>query len=161
MNRTAKKLIADGSPHERRHPLDGGGVKITTFVPLQFKKRGIKKVVVAPDGVGEPVVVNSSPVIPHGQDQALIKALGRGHFWQNLLDTGAVTDTAEIAKREGIHRATVSEVLRLTLLAPDIVQAAFEGKLPRTMSLESLLRTTFPLDWDKQREMIASLGTPV
>lgn len=31
-------------------------------------------------------------------NQELIKALGRGHFWQHLLDTGAVADTAEIAK---------------------------------------------------------------
>lgn len=59
------------------------------------------------------------------------------------------------------YSTNITPELRLALLAPDIVQAAFEGKLPRTMSLESLLRTTFPLDWNKQREMIASLGTPV
>lgn len=154
MNRTAKKLIPDGQPHERRHPLDGGGVKITTFVPLRFKKRGIKKVVVGPEGVDNPVVVNSSLVITPAQDSVLLKALGRGHFWQHLLDTGVVSDTAEIAEREGIHRSTVNEVLRLALLSPAIDQAAFEGKLPRTLSLEGLLRTSFPLDWNKQREMI-------
>jgi len=35
-----------------RHPLQDGGLKITTFVPLQFKKRGIQKVVVGPVGAG-------------------------------------------------------------------------------------------------------------
>ncbi|GGH54778.1 hypothetical protein GCM10010975_11660 [Comamonas phosphati] len=49
MNRSSKRLIGDGKPHERRHPLEGGGVRITTFVPFHFKKRGIKKVIVAPE----------------------------------------------------------------------------------------------------------------
>ena len=110
---------------------------------------------VAPDGVADPVV-NSSLITP-SQDMALLKALGRGHYWQHLLDTGAVADTAEIAKREGISRATVSEVIRMALLSPDITQAAFEGTLPRMMSLERLLRNPFPLDWGKQRVMIARL----
>ena len=158
MNRTAKMLILNGRPHERRHPLDGGGVKITTFVPLRFKKRGIKKVVVGPEGVDHPVGGNSSPVTAPSQDTVLLKALGRGHFWQHLLDTGVVSDTAEIAEREGIHRSTVNEVLRLALLSPDIDQAAFEGQLPRTVSLEGLLRTGFPLDWNRQRDMIAAIG---
>jgi len=158
MNKSSKKLIQDGQPHERRHPLAGGGVRITTFVPFHFRKRGIKKVVVAPDGIDQPVTVSSSPVITPEQDQALLKALGRAHLWQHLLDTGAMADTAEIARREGVHRATVNEVLRLALLAPDIVRGALDGTLPRTLSLETLLRTTFPLDWEKQRRMIASLG---
>ena len=61
MNRSSKRLIGDGQPHERRHPLEGGGVRITTFVPFHFKKRGIKKVIVAPDGVSQPVAVTETP----------------------------------------------------------------------------------------------------
>ena len=60
-----------------------------------------------------------SVIIAPGQDLPLLKALGRGHFWQHLLDTGAATDATEIAERERIHRATVNELLRLALLAPD------------------------------------------
>ena len=41
MNRSSKTLVGDGKPHERRHPLEGGGVRITTFVPFHFKKRGM------------------------------------------------------------------------------------------------------------------------
>lgn len=61
MNRSSKKLVGDGKPHERRHPLEGGGVRITTFVPFHFKKRGIKKVIVAPEGVSQPVAVTETP----------------------------------------------------------------------------------------------------
>ncbi len=158
MNRSSKELIGDGLPHERRHPLETGGVRITTFVPFHFKKRGIKKVIVAPEGVSQPVAVTASPVLTPEQDQPLLKAMGRGIYWQQLLDTGAAATTMEIAEREGIHRATINEMLRLALLAPDIVQAAYNGTLSRAVSLEAILRAKVPFDWDEQRRLIASLG---
>ena len=159
MNPTRKKLIPTGQPHERQHPLDAGGVKITTFIPLQFKKRGYKKVVVGPVGVDDPVVINApEPAISPSQDPTLLKALGRGCYWQHLLDTGVVEDAAEIAEREGLHRVTVSDALRFALLAPSIVQAALEGTLPRTMSLEILQRQKIPLDWAGQRGIVEVQG---
>lgn len=151
MNPTRKMLIQTGQPHERQHPLDAGGVKITTFIPLQFKKRGYKKVVVGPVGVDNPVeVAVVEAAIPPSPDSTLLKALGRGFYWQHLLDAGAVEDAAEIAEREGVHRVTVSDALRFALLAPNIVERALEGELPRTMSLETLQRRILPLDWEKQ-----------
>lgn len=158
MNRSSKKLVGDGKPHERRHPLEGGGIQITTFVPFHFKKRGIKKVIVAPEGVSQPVAVTDTPVLTPEQDRPLLKALGRGIYWQQLIDTGVVASGTEIAKREGIHQSTVNAFLRLALLAPDIVQAAYEGRLPRTVSLDAIWRATVPLDWDEQRRLLASFG---
>ena len=158
MNRSSKKLIGDGKPHERRHPLQGGGVRITTFVPFHFKKRGIKKVIVAPEGVSQPIAVTDTPVLTPEQDRPLLKALGRGIYWQQLIDTGVMASGSEIAAREGIHRSTVNVFLRLALLAPDIVQAVYEGRLPRTVSLDAIWRATVPLDWNEQRRLIASLG---
>ena len=126
MNRSSKKLIGDGKPHERRHPLESGGVRITTFVPFHFKKRGVKKVIVAPDGVSQPVAITATPVLAPEQDQPLLKAMGRGIYWQRLIDSGVVASGTEIAEREGIHRSTINDLLRLALLAPDIVQAAYK-----------------------------------
>ncbi len=158
MNRSSKKLVGDGKPHERRHPLEGGGVRITTFVPFHFKRRGIKKVIVAPEGVSQPIAVTDTPVLTPEQDRPLLKALGRGIYWQKLIDNGTVASGTEIAERECIHRSTVNDLLRLALLAPDIIQAAYEGRLPRAVSLEALLRAKVPLDWNEQRRLIASLG---
>lgn len=158
MNRSSKRLVTDGRPHERRHPLESGGVRITTFVPFHFKKRGVKKVIVGPEGVSQPVSVTASPVLAPEQDQPLLKAMGRGIYWQHLIDNGVVDNTMEIAEREGIHRSTINELLRLALLAPDIVQAAYEGTLPRAVSLEAILRAKVPMSWDEQRKLIASLG---
>ncbi len=155
MNRTRKKLVPAGQPFDRRHPLETGEVRITTFVPLQFKRRGIKKVVVGPTGVDEPVKVSDpNPAISPNQDPALLRALGRALYWRHLLDTGAVAHTAEIAEREGLHRTFVNDHLRLALLAPDLVDAALQGALPRTVTLLSLLRDGIPLCWQAQRTRI-------
>ena len=156
MNSSSKKLVPAGEPHERRHPLADGGVKITTFVPVRFKKRGIRKVVVAP--AGEAVTWCTTPASAPSHDSVLLRALGRAHYWQHLLDTGAVADTAEIAKREDIIRSTVNDVLRLALLSPDIAEEAVAGRLPRTLSLERLLCGVLPLDWIEQRETVYGMG---
>lgn len=159
MNTSVKKLLPAGQPHERRHPLEEGGVRITTFVPLQFRKRGIKKVVVAPAGVEDPVKVQTvGAVLPPSQDPTLLRVLARGFYWQHLLDSGVVEAAAEIAEREGLHRVTVNDGLRFALLAPDIVRSALEGSLPRTMSLEMLQRRSVSLEWPEQREMVEGLS---
>jgi hypothetical protein len=79
--------------------------------PFHFKKRGIKKVIVAPEGVSQPVAVTETPVLTPEQDQPLLKALGRGIYWQQLIDSGVVASGTEIAEREGIHRSTVNVLL--------------------------------------------------
>lgn len=159
MNTSAKKLLPNGQPHERRHPLEDGGVRITTFVPLQFRKRGIKKVVVAPAGVEDPVNVQAaSAALAPSLDPTLLRVLARGFYWQHLLDTGVVEDAAEISEREGVHRVTVNDGLRFALLAPDIVRSALDGSLPRTMSLEVLQRRSVSLQWEAQRGMVDGLG---
>lgn len=157
MNRTGNRIQVAGSPHQRRHPLQEGGARITTFVPLVFKRRGLRRVVVSPDGIADPVTVtHTDTAIAACHDPALLKALGRGHYWQHLLDTGAVADTAEIAAREGLHKVTVNDAVRFALLAPDIVQAALDGRLPRSLTLEALQRESVALDWVRQRRWVES-----
>lgn len=159
MNRSSKKLIPAGQPHERRHPLQDGGVKITTFVPLQFRNRGIKKVVVGPEGVEEPVAINASAVaISPTQDHTLLKALALAHYWDKQIADGSVAGASEIAQREKMEVTRVREVLRLVILDPQITQAILEGRQPRTLSLESLVRQSLPLDWEAQRQMVAESG---
>ncbi|MBK7660233.1 MAG: hypothetical protein IPJ28_14360 [Betaproteobacteria bacterium] len=150
-----KKVLQIGAPHERRHPLENGGLKITTFVPLQFKRRGVRKVVVAPANVEDPVTDRSqSPSLPPSHDSTLLRALGRGIYWQHLLDTGVVADTADIAKREGLHKTFVSDHLRLAILAPALVESALRGELPRNVTRLDLMRDGIPACWLIQRRRL-------
>jgi DNA-binding IscR family transcriptional regulator len=52
-----------------------------------------------------------------------MKALVRAFRWRRMLETGAVSTVREIAAREKINSSYISRVLRLTLLAPEIVEA--------------------------------------
>ncbi len=80
----------------------------------------------------------------------MIKALARAFRWRRMLDTGAVATVTEIAARERINASYVSRVLRLTLLAPDIVEAILDGNQPPEMTLPVLMGP-FPVDWAEQR----------
>jgi hypothetical protein len=82
----------------------------------------------------------------------MVKALARAFRWKRLLDTGRYGSISEIAEKERIDRGYVGTVLRLTLLAPDIVEAILDGSQLATLGLPTLLQP-FPVEWEQQRKM--------
>jgi hypothetical protein len=91
------------------------GSTLVVRIPMRFQRRGGRKRIIAPDG--SHVVPNSKPQ----PDSTLVKAIARAWRWQRMLDEGLYTSISEIGDAEGINRSYVSRVLRLTLLAPDMV----------------------------------------
>jgi hypothetical protein len=77
-------------------------------------------VIIASDGGDAWMPAKSRPVA------ALIRALARAHRWKRMLEQGRCRSTAEIAEAEKIDRSVVSQLLRLTLLAPDIQEAILD-----------------------------------
>lgn len=130
--------------------MDGGAVKLSTFIPLQIRKRGVRKVVIRPDGE------SSSPTARGQFDSPMLVALTRAFYWQQLLDDGVVGSGSEIAQREGLHHSTVNELLRLTLLEPAIIQSILAGQQPKCMSLLWFQRNPLSTDWVAQREVVAA-----
>jgi hypothetical protein len=124
---------------------------ITIHVPMAFRQRGGRKLIVAPDG-RTLQTVSRRPNI----DNVLLKALVRAFRWQRLLDDGAYGTIKEIAAREKIDASYVGDVLRLTLLAPEIVEMILDGHQPPALQLESL-RKSLPLAWQEQRRIICSM----
>src|SRR5512134_592828 len=86
-------------------------------------------------------------------DNTLIHALARAHRWRRMLDKGRYRSAADIAEAEGVTRSFVNRLLRLTLLAPDIVEAILEGRQPKGMQLEELSRA-MPSAWEEQGQRI-------
>jgi hypothetical protein len=80
----------------------------------------------------------------------MMKAHGRAFRWRKLLETGAHGTIEEIAAAEKINSSYVSRILRLTLLAPDIVEAILDGRQATEMTLALLMRP-FAVLWDEQR----------
>jgi hypothetical protein len=81
---------------------------------------------------------------------ALVKALARAFRWKRLLEDGRYASISDIAVAEKIDRGYVGTILRLTLLAPDIVEAILNGPPPGGVGLPALLEP-FPMEWDQQR----------
>ena len=80
----------------------------------------------------------------------MVKAIARAFRWREMLENGTHTTIAEIGATEKINESYVGRVLRLTLLAPDIVEAILGGRQPAKLQLEDLLRR-FPEAWHEQR----------
>ena len=90
-----------------------------------------------------------------GVAEALIRALARVHRWKRMLEEGRYRSAAEVAEAESVTRSFVNRLLRLTLLAPDIVEAILEGRQPKAMQLEELT-DAIPSGWENQRKALMS-----
>lgn len=116
---------------------------ITVHVPLTFARRGGRKQIVLPDGT-------SSWAPPLARvDNTMVKAIARGFRWRKLLETGVHATVEDIAAAEKINASYVSRVLRLTLLAPHIVEAIIDGRQGSEITLAALMKP-FPVDWERQ-----------
>ena len=87
-------------------------------------------------------------------DNAMVRALARAFRWRRTLDEGVCATIEELARRERVNRGYMSRILRLTLLAPDIVEAILDGRQSAGMRLEDLLEG-FPVEWEGQRKSLA------
>ena len=75
-----------------------------------------------------------------------MKALARAFRWRKMLDEGVHATLEDLARAKGVHATYVSRILRLTLLAPEIVEAIPVGRQPTELQLDDLLEG-FPVDW--------------
>ena len=116
---------------------------VTLHVPFRIVKRGGRKEMQMPEGAMQ----------PRRTDNALVKALARAFRWKRMLESGEFATIAELAEREGIAPSYMTRVLRLTLLAPDIVEAILDGKQDPEVTL-ALLLDPFPEEWEQQRAKI-------
>ena len=110
-----------------------------TFVPLTFRRRGVQRVVTVERSV---------------HDVTLVDGVARAFYWQHLLDTGAMQSGSAIARAEKLHHSVVNELLRLTLLAPDIIEQFMAGKQPRRLTLIWFQRNPLPVAWEAQRQIV-------
>ena len=82
----------------------------------------------------------------------MVKALARAFRWRKMLDEGTHATIEDLAKSKGMGRTYVSGILRLTLLAPDVVESILDGRQPTGLQLDALL-AGFSLEWERQRSI--------
>jgi hypothetical protein len=81
----------------------------------------------------------------------LVKAVARAFRWRKMLDEGVYATIEDLARAKDVHATYVSRVLRLTLLAPEIVEAILDGRQRAELRLDDMLGT-FPLEWSRQSD---------
>ena len=112
---------------------------ITVRVPFRVVKRGGRKEVQLPEGA----------VQSRRTDNTLVKALARAFRWKRILESSQFATIAELAEREGIAPSYMTRILRLTLLAPDIIEGILDGKQGPEVTLARVLEP-FPMEWTRQ-----------
>mgnify|MGYP001221119362 CR=1 FL=1 len=112
---------------------------VTLNVPFRIVKRGGRKEMRLPDGAAQ----------PRKHDSGLVKALARAFRWKSMLESGEFATIAELAECEGIASSYMTRVLRLTLLAPDIVEEILDGRQEPEVTLARVLEP-FPVEWVAQ-----------
>lgn len=116
---------------------------LTLHVPFRVVKRGGRKEMQLPEGVTQ----------ARRTDSTLVKALARAFRWKCMLESGAFVTIAELAEREGIAPSYMTRLLRLTLLAPDVVEAILDEKHGPELTLVRVLEP-FPVEWAVQRRLL-------
>jgi hypothetical protein len=125
------------------------GQTATVSIPVTFLQRGGRKQILSPPG--------ATPWSPAPRvDTALIKAVVRAHRWRQMIESGEYASSAELAKAEKVNDSYLSRILRLTLIAPDIIEAIVSGSQPSTLQLDDLLKP-LPAAWPQQRSELFRL----
>ena len=118
------------------------GATLTVSLPLQFRRRGGRKQVVLAEG-------QTAPVLGQARiDNTLVKAIARAHRWQRMLESGSYASIAELAVAERINPSYLARMVRLTLLAPEMVERILDGEAPQ-VTLGGALKA-FPIAWSRQ-----------
>ena len=125
--------------------MTGAAQMLTIRVPLAVRKRGGRKLVLMPGGMAARE--------PSPADTTLVKALARAFRWRRMMEAGRYATLNELAAAEKINSSYVSRLLRLTLLAPEIVEAILDGRQSDGVTLPVLMNP-FPVEWEGQRNAL-------
>jgi hypothetical protein len=131
------------SPSEADH-------RVTTLsIPARLKRTGKEMRIIVHDG--------SEPNTP---DTGLVRLIVRANAIRDRLLADKSLTFEDIAKSEGVVPSYATRLFRLTVLAPDIVNAILTGKHPPELTARRLMDDTrLPLDWSEQRRHLGFKST--
>lgn len=147
----------EGNPRLRRVRVDIDGTaqqfmtgtQRITVVPLKIRRKQNRKLMTPPSG--------TSAEAYGGLDLPMIKTLGKAFYWQRLLDEGRYASTIDLARALKLEAGWVAEVIRMTNLAPEIIEAILDGSQPRHLNLHTIRgrNESLPRDWTEQKKLMA------
>src|SRR6267378_440221 len=137
--------MTTGAQAGKAHISQDGRTAVVS-ISVSFLQRGGRKQILSPPGAAP---WSAAPRV----DGALTKAVVRAHRWRQMLESGEYTSSAELAKAHKVNDSYLSRILRLTLIAPDIIEAILTGRQPSTLQLDDLLKP-LPAAWELQHSAL-------
>ncbi|MBI1370724.1 MAG: hypothetical protein GC162_18960 [Planctomycetes bacterium] len=125
------------------------GDAVVVHIPMRLRRRNGQCMVLT-EGEAAPVSAAQHVEDTSGANHTLVEAIAKGHRWQAQVESGEYASLEDLAHAMGCDRTYVGRMLRLTSLAPDIIEAILCGDEPDGLSLEKL-RKNLPVRWDEQR----------
>jgi site-specific DNA recombinase len=117
-------------------------------IPWSPKPGKVKRIITLPH---QDPSKDQRPIRAERRD-SLLRAVGRGRLWLKQILEGEAKDAAVIAAREGRSQRSVQMMISLAFVAPDIIEAAVNGTLPRGVGLTRLM--DLPPLWSRQRQQL-------
>lgn len=124
---------------------DNGNLQI--HIPMLIRRMRGRKQVIAPQALDGEIPEAAEPI-----QAAVVQALARAFSWVEILESGHVKSISELARNLEVDSSYVNRILKLTTLAPDIVEAIINGEEPDGLSLAKLVRS-FSGEWSEQRTL--------
>ncbi|MFM5922978.1 MAG: hypothetical protein ACKOPG_02170 [Novosphingobium sp.] len=114
------------------------------FIPLTMRKRN-----------GRPKIVPPADVVPDtgGVDPHVLKAIAKAWSWRRKLEKGEAATIQDIADAEGISDRYVGRMLRLSFLAPAVLDRLLVGRVPPAASIKDMT-TAAELPWGEQQAAV-------
>ena len=132
-------------PKSSRQQPTGDGI---LYIPWHKTPSTRRREILLPRDVTPP---NARPIRSETR-ATLVASIARGRRWLEQLASDPAANVEGIAKREGCSIRKVNMTISLAFLAPDLVKAAIEGRLPRGMGVARLC--DLPAEWSRQHRML-------
>ena len=116
-------------------------------IPMLIRRKQGRKTIIAPEALDGDIRGAPEPV-----QTAIVQALARAFSWAEILERGKVGSISELARNLDVDSSYVARILKLTTLAPDIIEAILNGEEPTGLSLAKLIQP-FPEEWSEQRQV--------
>jgi len=126
---------------------------LQVHIPMLIRRIQGRKQVIAPQALDGEIPEAAEPF-----QAAVVQALARAFSWAEILESGQVKSISELARNLDVDGSYVTRILKLTTLAPDIVEAIINGEEPDGLALAKLIRS-FPEKWSEQRTLFGFKGT--
>lgn len=127
--------------------LERNDQSVSVRIPMKMKRRGCRKVIIVPDGLE-----NHNPQAKSDYNMPLAMAVAKGYHWHEMFLSGKYSTATQLAEKLGHDRSYVTRMMRLALLAPDIISAIINGNEPDGLTFKNLTSKPVPLSWSAQRK---------